>query len=575
MKIADYFVLISPAGTPAFSTGLQEIQRDPTILSGFLRAIDQFTKEEFVEINTRVPSGVRHITWKDFNVTLCDLNWGDLSTGDDEGNLADPSSLATLLATFNFSGRPHLQDPDILKGILNYLFDQLEVKTVINNFVRTGRSPPESFTRELDSRIQKVIFGDISREYKTKGLIVTVGITWGSIFSALLNHDPEYTVFLCSDVSESIARGICKTFGLVEKEDYEILLTDPDDTSMVAKATADAHLRIQKKTGGGDIIINSTGGTKTLTSGAMHYGFVRQITTCYVLSREFRKKKEDRFYGDEEILLLDNPVQSVGFFYEKQAINAFNSQNFRLAKRYFAQLAYGIRDLNVVAYFEGLTALSEAYDHQKHGKYREMVPLYQEALGKFRRFCYTRYPYSEVVKEFLPHLEKQKTLAQKLASKEPQDPFLHICEQMNQCYRLIEEGYYQLAVLQGSLVLDSIFEMLLPEKPVMTGFKAPAVVQSGTNFLLALDVKLEALKEMHHEFIINSGHEVLETPVVAMKEYFSSKTIRISNFVEDFSNEALEMVERLLSAFIDYTVGKGGYKDYDGLLFLKIQSSIL
>lgn len=573
MKIADYVVLVSPVGLPFFSVGLQELKKDPVIIGGFLKALDGFAREEIVDKNKGSSSDIRHFQWKGFSITMCNPFWEDWDLNQDD-QLPLPIHLP-IFATLNLSGKPHLQDPAILKGVLDYLFDNLDLKSVLEALEKTGKIPA-TFNRELESRVRRVIFGEVANPVPTDGLIVSVGTSWGSIFSALQLHDPKFTVFICSEQSDYIVRKISQTFGLVEKEDHEICLTDPDDTSMVAKVTADAHTRVLEKLGpNAFIILNATGGTKSLTSGVMHYGFVRHLTTCYVLSHKFREYGVDRIYGDEKLLTLDNPIQTVGFYYEKQALDAFNALNFKEADHFFSLLAQNIRDLNVATYFEGLAYLSKAYQTQKQMRYNDSVALYKKAIERFNRFCYSKHPHSTLVNSFLPRIEQQEVLVNKIAAEEPQTTFVYLCEQMNQCNRLKEEGDHYLAILQGSLIINIIFDLLLANQSLTISKKIPKKFDKNINFILAVEWKLDTLKKINHQFIQNFGSDALDESITTLKNLFPERGNGFRSIEDNLCEEALQFVNDLFNQFVEFLGTPIGLKEYEALQFIQIESPIL
>jgi len=238
MKIADYIVLITPSGLPFFSFGNQELKKDPIIIGGFLKALDGFAKEKIADSKEKT-NGVRHFQWNDFNITLSN----PMKKKMEEDDFNTP-----LFATLELSGKPHLQDEVVLKGIFEYLFFGIDLEKIIEKMEDSGKVPTD-FNEILETRIKRVIFGKMDSPYKTDGLIISTGTSWGAIFSALQLHNPKFTVFICSEHSEKYAQRVIKTFGLVEKEDFDIVNTNPDDTSQAAKATAEAHQCAMKKLG--------------------------------------------------------------------------------------------------------------------------------------------------------------------------------------------------------------------------------------------------------------------------------------------------------------------------------------
>ncbi len=572
MKIADYIVLISPAGLPFFSLGregLEEPQQDPIMFGSILKALEDFSKEVIFKTDEK-PSEIHHFNWKNFTITLCNplANIWNQSVSDVEKPKHKP-----LLATINLIGKPHLEDQIVLEGILKYLFDDLDLEENMIALEDTGKIP-EEFNQKLTPRIRSAFFGESDRfTSSTDGLIVSVGTSWGSIFSALQLHSPKFTFFICSENSESFARQICRTFGLVEREDYEICLTNQDNTSMVVQTAAETHQRLLKKLGeSARITINATGGTKSLTAGLMFYGFVRNINTYYVLSKLFRQHHEDRFYGDEELLLVDNPVQTVGYFYEKQAINAFNMHIFKEASIYLDLLAQNIHDLTVATYFEGLAYLSEAYFRQKNQQYNKMLIPLQQAFKKLKRFGHTKHTYVQIVKtEMLPLIQKQVNLVQELSSQ-PTNKLINILAQMHQCNLLKDEEAYPLAILQGNFVLNMIFGYILQEKSLDMAQRQPF---DSFSYILPLEIRIAELKKQNHQFLTQFDQDYFNKLVTSFKEIFKDDGISMPCSDEFKFYSTLELVNQCFKVFLHYIDNPQAVENFTSFQFLHIKKPIL
>ena len=106
MRIADYVVLISPAGLSFFSLGregLEEPQQDIIMFGAIWKALGNFSKEVIFKTGEK-PSEIHEFNWKNFTITLCNLLayiW-NRSVSDVEKSKHNP-----LLATLNLIGKPH------------------------------------------------------------------------------------------------------------------------------------------------------------------------------------------------------------------------------------------------------------------------------------------------------------------------------------------------------------------------------------------------------------------------------------------------------------------------------------
>jgi len=307
----------------------------------------------------------------------------------------------------------------------------------------------------------------------------------------------------------------------------------------------------------------------------MHYGFVRYLKVCYILSHEFRKYGQDRFYGDEKVLLLDNPVYTVGFFYEKEALEAFNSQNFLQASNYFSILAQNTRDLNIATYFEGMVNLSDAYYNQKQWHYAGLVPLYQEAIKKLKRFCYTKLPQTEQLNPILKIIENQQELAGKLVDHSTETIFLHLYESVNQLNRLFKEENYHLTLLQGVVLINKILDLLMSDYEPSDDFVIPKLEIKRINQTLSIEIKIKLMKEMNHPFVEYYGEEDFHYQFSSFNTVINNNSLQVGQVSKESYSEQKDFINQLFIKFLEFTGKPDALKDFNNLQFIQVHFSVL
>ncbi len=232
--------------------------------------------------------------------------------------------------------------------ITNYLFDENTEK--IDQDV-------------LKNKLEWIFFPKLNPELQKRGLLITVGKTTAPIWYAISRHSPEYVTFIVSEQTKSIALELIKFFGYELEINTKIFSCDPNDTTSIGEAGlkakdffSDIGLRNE------EILFNSTGGTKAMPIAVSHISFIDNVPTYYVHSERARTEQADKIYSDEEILLLDNPSDSLGISLEKNAKTAFNSLIFLKAAEYFKKLE-SVFDANKRLIYRALHELSLAYEN--------------------------------------------------------------------------------------------------------------------------------------------------------------------------------------------------------------------
>jgi len=344
---------------------------DDGLISGYLSAIDGFIKEVYKEnLRSEVTDTHRITLIKKDNFII---------------------AFFTDKASFRFV-------PDIIK---NYIFELLKDKDHLDL---------------LKIRLKNLFFPEIDPEIQRKGLLITVGYSISPIWFAISQHSPEYVAFIVSDDTKTIALNLIKFFGFELEINAKIFTCNPDDTTSIAEAGINA-MAFLKNNGltNEEILFNYTGGTKNMTAAISHISFTEDIPSYYVLSFQGKIEKEDKIYGDERILLLDNPSDTLGIIIKKYAINSFNSLNFRKAAEYFAKLKR-VSDANQREIYFALYELALAYENLDLFNFKSAIDHLVRSAKNFKKSMKSKFGkqfeilYSKISKQLtiLTNLRNQK-----------------------------------------------------------------------------------------------------------------------------------------------------------------------
>ncbi|MHA1380377.1 MAG: TIGR02710 family CRISPR-associated CARF protein [Candidatus Helarchaeota archaeon] len=343
---------------------------DDGLVSGYLSAINGFIKEVYKEnLRSEVTDTHRITLIKKDNFII---------------------AFFTDKASFRFV-------PDIIK---NYIFELLKDKDHLDL---------------LKIRLKNLFFPEIDPEIQRKGLLITVGYSISPIWFAISQHSPEYVAFIVSDDTKTIALNLIKFFGFELEINAKIFTCNPDDTTSIAEAGINA-VDFLKNIGltNDQILSNYTGGKKVMTAAISHISFIEGIQSYYVLSPHSQKNRNDKIYGDEKILLLDNPSDTLGIIFKKYALDSFNSLNFKKAADYFAKLKR-VSDANQREIYFALYELSLAYENWDLFDFKPAVSHLERSAKNFEKSKKSKF--GKQFKKLYSKISKQLTILTNLRNQ--------------------------------------------------------------------------------------------------------------------------------------------------------------
>ncbi|MHA1893077.1 MAG: TIGR02710 family CRISPR-associated CARF protein [Candidatus Helarchaeota archaeon] len=357
---------------------LPESNDDPeseTLESGLLAAMNSFSKEISGQ-------GIKSYETEDIRVTLLKKDDIFIAINSNRNALLE---FPSLIRDYLFSETPELNDVDSLKKRLEYVF------------------LPQLRPDQIDSK------------KLTKGLFITVGNSAAPIWYSISRHSPSFIAFLVTEQSKQIALELIKYFGFELENNAKIFVTDPNNTTKITRVSLEGIEFLKNKgLNENEIFVNSTGGTKAMTSTTFYISLLENIVNYYTKSDQARDPKQrnsDRINGDEELLLLDNPSDTLGFHYEELARESFNSLNFSRAIEYYKKLNK-VFDANRKNVFRGLRELSLAYQEWDLFNFTQAVDHLNRAIKSIEGSL--DWDFGEKFKDIFDKISKQYEIISRL-----------------------------------------------------------------------------------------------------------------------------------------------------------------
>jgi CRISPR-associated protein (TIGR02710 family) len=209
-------------------------------------------------------------------------------------------------------------------------------------------------------------------------MIATVGGTPQPLIESIVFHQPTYVIFYCShdsvDKVAEIKRAVAEKQGFeaVGFRDHKVLVEDVNDLVHCYERAQDAIARIKElRTAANDVIVDYTGGTKTMTLAIGLAGAAHGFSFSYVGGSQRTKGGLGVVIdGTEEIRTGVNPWSLFAVEERRLVAELFNHSQFtaaqRLVKRLLSRPTVDTRLRSVLRTIELLCVAYEKWDSFAH-----------------------------------------------------------------------------------------------------------------------------------------------------------------------------------------------------------------
>ena len=211
-----------------------------------------------------------------------------------------------------------------------------------------------------------------------KALIQTVGLTAGPLVASLRAHRPDFVVFVASPASLAY---VSEALAALPGIEYDVLkVEDPEDMDAAFRAGRQAY-RMLKEKGAEELLVDPTGGTKTMVAGLSLALAGLGFTFVYV-GGDKRDAAGKVITGYERVRTMPDPTERYHVFEQRNFIRSWNEWRMQSAAAALEEiLKTGERNPELLSeperrYFEGLletTRGMHAWDLFRHHEAHERL----------------------------------------------------------------------------------------------------------------------------------------------------------------------------------------------------------
>lgn len=224
-----------------------------------------------------------------------------------------------------------------------------------------------------------------------KAMIVSLGGSPEPLSKTLSEHRPQFVCFLASHASIDLVGQIkdsVKAVGVSFSDDHKVLVENINDLShCYQQALRCADWVAQKGAAAEDVIVDYTGGTKTMTAALVLATVSRGFSFSYVGGSQRTKGGLGIVEsGSEEIYAGENPWQLFAVQERQRLTHYFNVYQFA-ACRTLIQEVIGRLARDERRRFETFLALVEGYEAWDQFNHRRGLRRMDEATAKLRQLA--------------------------------------------------------------------------------------------------------------------------------------------------------------------------------------------
>lgn len=413
-----------------------------------------------------------------------------------------------------------------------------------------------------------------------KIIILTVGGSFQPIISSIKDNNPDFIYFLCSDDTQTVKgtwRIVCGKGrpcvprekekkplpSIVEQlalnqENYEVIKTTKfDNLNEMYSLSYEIIKECKKKYLDGEIILDYTGGTKTMSAGLVAAGLeIGNIVFC--IMRGTRSDLIQVKNGTEKKWLIRNSKAMI----EKQINQAMifvNKYEFQSARKILEDLA-NLYDINekihskLINYLDLINAI-EAWDKFDHKKALDL-------LLPYRKYYYS---YIEYLEKLIEEKEFLINDLEELISKK--NRYILSWDIFNNAKRRAIVGHFDDAISRLYRTLELIAQTHLRNRyKIDTSLVSSQIIEKCSNNFC----------EKYYQKGKKSTEDNLKLPLVASYGLIGEldSNDQIFNFFKEREEKILDLLNKRNSSILAHgftPVNENDYKDLERLVsnFLK------
>lgn len=180
------------------------------------------------------------------------------------------------------------------------------------------------------------------------GLIQIVGSSPEPLILSLSFLQPERVFFIYTEDYGANVNRILEETGLIKRPDIvdkPPVAVHSSDVAEIYRLVKECWVNWRPKSGGKSIVLDITGGKKSMIAGAAMAAALLDLKVCYVDSNEYLPVARRPKPGTEYLLVLPNPFATLGEIKLSKAIELFNRAEYELSSRIFVEVIEGLQGL--------------------------------------------------------------------------------------------------------------------------------------------------------------------------------------------------------------------------------------
>ncbi|MEM4246186.1 MAG: TIGR02710 family CRISPR-associated CARF protein [Candidatus Bathyarchaeia archaeon] len=401
----------------------------------------------------------------------------------------------------------------------------------------------------------------------TQGLICTVGMEPAPIIYAIEKIRPRFIFFICSHTSKRKIDNVLKSAKDIEEVEYDFGIIDETSSAQVMRQILRAReWMLGKGVPAEEITVDSTGGTKPMTAGAMMSAALLGLRNVYIsveTTLEGEKKP-----GTMRIIQIEDPQEIFGVYEVKIAIDQFNKGNYTLAEYIFTRLQdsmVNVRKRILMRAFREISIGLNLWDRFNH---EDAIRHLQS--GRLELSDLARDLMSQPLEDLKKMFERDKVLSL-LSSKEPK--LNKVLDLLENARRRIQIGLYDDATARLYRTIEAVAQYRLQTHYEMTAEKLKEI-GGLSNLYLDLSQRGDPLGRMYdrERSKIQGLIEVRNTSILAhgWEPVKKQATEKLFNLTEDLVRSLFALEKR------DYEGEKGmiQHPKIDSEMILKVMQSM-
>ncbi|MCL4440830.1 MAG: TIGR02710 family CRISPR-associated CARF protein [Firmicutes bacterium] len=211
------------------------------------------------------------------------------------------------------------------------------------------------------------------------GMVLSLGTSFEPLVLSIMALNPDKVCFLCTEESRQYLDPVIHFTGLTPSK-FEACMVDKDNPLQIYQAIKDIYKEWGRPA---NIVVDFTGGTKSMSGGSTMAGGLIGADMVYVASSNYLVSLRRPFPGSEHLEFIPNPYQVFGDLEEEKALGLMAQHDYSGASRIFTDLEKQVPDPRRYAVLFLLCRAYEAWDNLDIAEARENMALLVERVRQY------------------------------------------------------------------------------------------------------------------------------------------------------------------------------------------------